>query len=128
MKSVQNKKVKNATKIEVDGILFRSKLEAYTYKKLKQANIDAEYEMHRYTLLPAFTFHGNKVRAITYLPDFVGKDFIIECKGFPNDAFPLKEKLFKRLLVDISPNCMYYVVHTQKEVNTLVEQLKQKNC
>ena len=126
MKSVQNKKVKNATKIEVDGILFRSKLEAYTYKKLKQANIDAEYEMHRYTLLPAFTFHGNKVRAITYLPDFVGKDFIIECKGFPNDAFPLKEKLFKRLLVDISPNCMYYVVHTQKEVNTLVEQLKQK--
>lgn len=126
MKSVQNKKVKNATKIEVDGILFRSKLEAYTYKKLKQANIDAEYEMHRYTLLPAFTFHGNKVRAITYLPDFVGNNFIIECKGFPNDAFPLKEKLFKRLLVDISPNCMYYVVHTQKEVNTLVEQLKQK--
>lgn len=119
-------KVRNATPNEYNGIKFRSKLETYTYKKLKEANIIADYEMHRYELLPAFTFHGNKVRAITYLPDFVGKDFIIECKGFPNDAFPLKEKLFKRLLVDISPNCMYYVVHTQKEVNTLVEQLKQK--
>lgn len=124
----QNKKVRNATKVEIDGIKFKSKLEAYTYKKLREANIKAEYEQHKFELLPAFTFHGNKVRAITYLPDFVGKDFIIECKGFPNDAFPLKEKLFKRLLVDISPNCMYYVVHTQKEVNTLVEQLKQKIC
>lgn len=122
----QKNKIRNATPNELDGIKFRSKLETYTYKKLKEANINAEYESHKYELLPAFVFHGEKVRAITYLPDFVGKDFIIECKGFPNDAFPLKEKLFKRLLVDISPNCMYYVVHTQKEVNTLVEQLKQK--
>lgn len=28
---LQNKKVKNATKIIYDGIQFRSKLEAYTY-------------------------------------------------------------------------------------------------
>lgn len=80
--------------------------------------------MHRYELLPAFNFHGKKVRAITYLPDFVGKNFIIECKGFPNDAFPLKEKLFKHLLVDILPDSMYYVVHTQKQVDELINKLK----
>ena len=125
---LQNKKVKNATKIIYDGIQFRSKLEAYTYQKFKENGIKVEYENKKFTLLPSFEFHNEKVRAITYLPDFVGNNFIVECKGFPTDTFPLKEKLFKRLLVDISPNCMYYVVHTQKEVNTLVEQLKQKIC
>ena len=28
----KNKKIKNATAVEVDGIKFRSKLEAYTYQ------------------------------------------------------------------------------------------------
>lgn len=114
-------KIRNATPNELDGIKFRSKLETYTYKKLKEANINAEYESHKYELLPAFVFHGEKVRAITYLPDFVGNNFIIECKGFPNDAFPIKEKLFKHLLVNILPNHMYYVVHNQKEVDNLIK-------
>ena len=118
--------VKNATPNTFDGIKFRSKLETYTYKKLKEAKIYAEYEKHKFELLPAFTFHGNKVRAITYLPDFVGKDFIIECKGFPNSAFPLKEKLFKYLLLSILPDTVYYVVHTQKQVDELIEKLKNK--
>lgn len=121
----QNKKVRNATKVEIDGIKFRSKLEAYTYKKLKEANLEAEYEPHTYTLLPAFNFHDKKVRPITYLPDFVGDNFIIECKGFPNDAFPIKEKLFKYLLIETCPWMNYYIVHTQKEVDALVNALKQ---
>lgn len=114
-------KIRNATPNELDGIKFRSKLETYTYKKLKEANINAEYEKHKYELLPAFIFHGEKVRAITYLPDFVGDNFIIECKGFPNDSFPIKAKLFKHLLVDILPNHMYYIVHNQKEVDNLIK-------
>lgn len=124
MKNVQNKKVKNATKIEVDGILFRSKLEAYTYKKLKEANIDAEYEMHRYTLLPAFTFNDKNYRAMTYLPDFVGNGFIIECKGFPNDSWPLREKLFNYYLSTHTPEIKFYIVRTQKEVDELIKELK----
>lgn len=31
LKQKSNKKVRNATKQEIDGIVFRSKLEAYTY-------------------------------------------------------------------------------------------------
>lgn len=123
MKS-QNKKIKNATRVEVDGIQFRSKLEAYTYKKLKEANIVAEYEQHTYELLPAFTFNDSKNRAITYKPDFVGNNFIIECKGFPNDAFPIKKKLFEYYLVNNMPQYKYYIVHTQKEVNELINKLQ----
>lgn len=120
-------RVKNATPNEYDGIKFRSKLETYTYKKLKEANIDAEYEKHRYNLLPAFNFGEQKIRAITYLPDFVGFGFIIECKGFPNEAWPLREKLFKYYLSNIMPGFKFYVVHTQKEVDQMVEELKTLN-
>lgn len=127
MKQSQNKKIKNATPIEADGIKFRSKLELYTYKKLKEANIVTEYEQHKYELLPAFIFHGKKIRAITYLPDFVGKGFIIECKGFANDAFPLRKKLFEFWLSVHEPETQYHVVRTQKEVDQLVETLKSLN-
>lgn len=117
-------RVKNATPNIVDGIKFRSKLESYTYKKLKEANIYAEYEQHRYELLPAFDFSGKKIRAITYLPDFVGYDFIIECKGFPNEAWPLREKLFKYYMNRFLPNHRFYLVHTKKEVDTMIDELK----
>lgn len=127
LKKNQNKKIKNATPIEADGIKFRSKLELYTYKKLKEANIMTEYEQHRYELLPAFVFHGKKVRAMTYLPDFVGKGFIIECKGFSNDAFPLRKKLFEFWLNVHEPETQYHIVRTQKEVDQLVETLKSLN-
>ena len=117
-------RVKNATPNIVDGIKFRSKLESYTYKKLKEANIYADYEQHRYELLPAFEFSGKKIRAITYLPDFVGHDFIIECKGFPNEAWPLREKLFKYYMNRFLPNNRFYLVHTQKEVDAMIDELK----
>lgn len=117
-------RVKNATPNVVDGIKFRSKLESYTYKKLKEANIYADYEQHRYELLPAFDFSGKKIRAITYLPDFVGHDFIIECKGFPNEAWPLREKLFKYYMNRFLPNHRFYLVHTQKEVDAMIDELK----
>ena len=118
-------KVKNATPTEYDGIKFRSKLEVYTYKKLREAGISADYEQHRFQLLPAFVaLSGKKYRAMTYLPDFVGKDFIIECKGFPNDSWPLRKKLFEYALVRDKLKYNFYEVHTQKEVDALVLNLK----
>ena len=121
-------KVRNATPTEYDGIKFRSKLEMYTYKKLREARINADYEQHRFELLPAFVaLSGKKYRAITYLPDFVGKDFIIECKGFPNESWPLRKKLFEYALVRDNLKYDFYEVHTQKEADILVLNLKEKN-
>lgn len=123
-KKKSQSKVRNATPNEYDGIKFRSKLETYTYKKLKEANIITDYEMHRYELLPAFTFNDKKYRPMTYLPDFVGKNFIIECKGYPNEAWPLREKLFRYYLYSNKLDIDFYVVHTQKEVDELIKKLK----
>jgi len=75
-------------------------------------------------LLPKFVYNGETIRAITYLPDFVGKDFIIECKGFANDAWPNREKLFKYYLSQHLPHVKFYVVKTQKQVLELVNNLK----
>ena len=118
-------KVKNATPNIYDEIKFRSKLETYTYKKLKEAKISAEYEQHRYELLPAFTFGGKKYRPMTYLPDFVGDKFSIECKGYPNEAWPLREKLFNYYLYRFEPNIKFYIVHNQKQVDELIKHLKE---
>lgn len=117
-------KVKNATPTQLDGIKFRSKLEAYTYKKLKEANIKAEYEPIHFELIPKFEYQGEKVRAMTYLPDFVGKDFIIECKGLIGDSFPLRWKIFKYTLMKQNSNYKLYLVRSQKQVDELVKKLK----
>lgn len=79
--------------------------------------------MHRYELLPAFTFNGKKYRPMTYLPDFVGNWFIIECKGFPNDSWPLREKLFNYYLATNMPDMKFFIVHTQKEVDKLIKDI-----
>ena len=99
-----NKKVRNATILNYYGITFKSKLELYCYKKLKEANLKFKYEENRYELMPSFQFENDSwelfkrkgvrtfgkqrplIRGITYTPDFVGSGWIIETKGNPNDA------------------------------------------
>lgn len=126
-KKRKNAKIKNATPTEYDGIEFRSKLEMYTYKRLREAGIDVEYEKHRFQLFPAFVaLSGKKYRAMMYKPDFVGKTFIIECKGYSNDAWPLRKKLFEYVLTTLDKKYDFYEVHNQKEVDALVRNLKEE--
>lgn len=117
-------KVKNATPNIYNGIKFKSKLETYTYKKLKEAKIKADYEPTHFELIPKFEYQGEKVRAMTYLPDFVGKDFIIECKGLMGDSFPLRWKIFKYTLMKQNSNYKLYLVRNQKQVDELINKLK----
>ena len=119
-------KVNNATPNEFDGIKFKSKLETYTYQKLQENGITAGYESERFTLVPAFNYQNEAVRAMTYLPDFVGKDFIIECKGFGNDAFPLRWKIFKYTLMQQKKDYKLYLVRNQKQVDQMIDELKKQ--
>ena len=121
-------------KVTYDGITFQSGLEKYMYTALKKANIKAKYEGATYELIPSFNYDkpcyerqangkgdyknrsGKKIRGITYTPDFVGTDFIIECKGRANESFPIRWKLFKM-----------YLFHTRSEV-TIYKPQNQKEC
>ena len=125
-------------KVIVDNIEFKSGLEAYMYKALKDAGIKAKYEGVSYELIPSFDFKnkcyerqanskgeyknrgGKTIRKVTYTPDFTGTGFIIECKGRPNESFPIRWKLFKIYVSKKLPNVNIYKPQNQKECDETV--------
>jgi hypothetical protein len=129
--ALKRKKRKNSSlnrggeKKEYEGILFDSGLEIYCYKKLKENSIEASYTPITYELLPKITFEGNDkstktILPLKYTPDFIGKDFIIECKGYANESFPLRWKLFKHYLYNNNLKYQLYKPKNQKEVNEMI--------
>lgn len=140
-----NKKVKNATVIDFNGIHFKSKLELAFYKILAQAGFNPQYEQKTYLLwkgckptIPFYTRDNKtkllklddvKLRNITYTPDFTfnynGRLIIIEAKGKENDTYPLKRKLFRGLLEGCShDNPLFFEVFTQKQLLQAIEIIK----
>jgi len=123
-----------AKKVTYDGIQFASGLERYMYQTLKKAKIHADYEGCTFILQEGFMFNNKsyerqsngkgemlnrgckKILPIKYTPDFVGSNFIIECKGRANESFPIRWKMFKK-----------YVNHKMKHV-TLYKPQNQKEC
>ena len=119
----QGGRVKNATSVDKYGIHFRSKLELYTYEAFMKAGIPVKYEPKHFTLLPKFEYLGEKIRPITYLPDFIGKGFVVECKGLIGDSFPLRYKLFKYYLKRQRSNMTCYLVRNHKQVDEMIQEL-----
>jgi len=118
--STSNKKVKNATPLEYDSVNFKSKLEMYCYKLLKENNIPVEYEVVKFQILDPFVYQDEKVRGMIFTPDFVGDNFVVECKGFMNDAFPLRWKLFKHHLMTHKLRYDLYLPRNKKDVEKVV--------
>ena len=128
-----------AKKVKYDGINFASGLERYMYMALKKAKIKAKYEGNTYEIVPGFNFtnscvartasgkgeykeRGNKkILPIKYTPDFIGKNFIIECKGRANESFPMRWKLFKKYLMDNKIKTTLYKPQNQKQCDETVK-------
>ena len=126
-------------KITYDGITFASGLERYMYMALKKAKIKALYEGQTFELVESFDFpfeayercgngkgdyknRGNKkILNIKYTPDFIGKGFIIETKGRANESFPMRWKLFKKLVTEQFPNITLYKPQNQAECDRTIE-------
>tara|TARA_R110002012_G_C11511902_1_gene598519 strand:- start:475 stop:933 length:459 start_codon:yes stop_codon:yes gene_type:complete len=124
-----------AKKITYDGINFASGLERYTYKALKEHKLFEGYENEVFQLVEGFNFNNisyekqangkgdytnrgqKKILGIKYTPDFVGKDFIIECKGRANESFPIRWKLFKLWLTKNNIGKTLYKPQNQKQVD-----------
>ena len=142
----ENRKIKNAQKLVVDGMSFRSRLEVYCYQRLKEENIEFEYESTKFCLLPDFTYNaesyesyskkgkwefGEKnqsIRGITYKPDFLNLSdgWLIECKGYPNDLWSTKWKLFKYLLSTSGLTLDLYLPKNQGHIDLCIERIKNK--
>lgn len=127
-----------AKKVTYDGINFASGLERYCYMALKKAKIKADYEGQTYVLQEGFDFTTSayerqangkgeyrdrgrkKILPIKYTPDFIGKDFIIECKGRANESFPLRYKMFKKYVEEKMPHVTLYKPQTKSEIDETI--------
>tara|TARA_R100000808_G_C2111989_1_gene125800 strand:+ start:129 stop:731 length:603 start_codon:yes stop_codon:yes gene_type:complete len=139
-------RVKNVCSIKIDGIEFRSRLEAFAYDELKKANIKFDYEKEKFILMDKFKYDGvsiekrkkkgklvfdqalTGIRSTTYLPDFSNLDdgWIIEVKGLKSDVFNLKWKLFKHYLVKNNLNYELYMPGSKKQIIQTVDMIKEK--
>lgn len=143
--SSANKKIKNARKNLSDGIKFKSFLEGVVYNALKEACFKPEYEKHKFILWKGIKpAHGifydrdkktgllkqntKKLLDMTYTPDFTfnykGIDVIIEVKGFENDVFPIKKKLFRGLLESWKCPVLYFEIYSKKQALQAIEIIK----
>jgi hypothetical protein len=131
-------------KIIYDGIKFASGLEKYMYQCLKKEKIKCKYEGETFTLLNGFYFNNEvyerqanskgeyknrgqkRILPITYTPDFIGDKFIIETKGRPNESFPIRWKLFKKLLTQQFPSHTLYKPQNQKECDETIKLILNK--
>jgi len=150
----KNLKVRNASKCEYDGQIFKSKLELFCYKKLQENSIPFEYQPPKTVLLESFKtdfkcyesigkiyrdpnrkiINNTKrfdlvdsIREIAYTPDFIGVDdnWIIETKGFANDSFPLRWKLFKSILMETEFDGILMKPENQKEILQCIDIIKE---
>jgi hypothetical protein len=143
----KKRQITRSKKTVVDGTQFASKLEAHMYKLLKHNNISYKYEGEKYILIDSFQYEassyektatkkylhdrGNKkILPISYTPDFIDSQYppryIIECKGNPNERFPLVWKLFKRYIHLKGWNTKLYMPRNQKDCEAVIVLLKEQ--
>jgi len=133
-----------AKKVTYDGITFASGLERYMYQALKKAKIHAEYEGCTFILQEGFMLSNEsyerqsngkgemvnrgckKILPIKYTPDFVGSNFVIECKGRANESFPMRWKMFKKYVNHKMKHVTLYKPQNQKECDKVIELIIKK--
>lgn len=122
-------------------IEFKSLLEKHMYKHLYDAGIPVEYEKHTFTVFDGMVYpqacyegtrkklynKGSKIRPITYTPDFVDPNgkWIIETKGYANESFPLRWKLFKKHLKDKNLPYVLFMPRNKVQCKEVLELIKQ---
>ena len=130
-----NRRILNAASIEYDGIEFKSKAEKMVYQTLKENGFSPVYENEKFHFFKGFYpkvpfydlgkdrhLHLNKKKLldITYTPDFTfwlnDTKIIIEVKGWANDIFPLKKKLFRAHLETLDYPVIYAEIHTKRQL------------
>ena len=143
----ENKKIINASPLEYDGISFKSKLEKMAYQTLKEQGFTVLYEPKKFIIWEGFRpnvpFYNKdastrmlkmdrkKVIDISYTPDLMFEYnnhlIIIEMKGFENNTYPLKKKIFRKWLESNYPNSIYFEIFTKKQLLQAINIIKNLN-
>ena len=109
--------------IAYNGRKFRSRLEVQTAQTLDALGIPYQYEERKIELLEGFRcpYQKNKVKGITYKPDFIIGPIMLECKGFETPEWKIKKKYVFKWLMENEPDTVFYQIHDAGK--SLVEML-----
>lgn len=121
-----NRKIKNATPTIYNGRQYRSKLETRFARMLDENHISFTYEAETWEIVPKQKYLGKTVRAVTYTPDFIIGDVVVEIKGFRNDVFPLKKKLIIKFINESKPDTVFIEARTVADMTDAVNLILQK--
>lgn len=139
-----NKKILNATPVvSKDGIQMKSKVELRIYNTLKDLGFNPLYESESFTywegLKPNVHFYDmgknhhvrknmKKLISMKYTPDFTfeydGIKVIIEVKGWENDQFSIRKKMFRGYLETLEYPVVYAEIFTKRQLLEFIELLK----
>jgi predicted nuclease of restriction endonuclease-like RecB superfamily len=153
---MRNVKIINATPKTYNNIKFKSLAEVMVYKTLIQQGFSPQYEQETFIIWegykPTITFFtkntfkrknknievvskstvkdNRNLTNITYTPDFTlmynGIKVIIEVKGFQNDVFPYKFKMFRKHLESLEGKYELWKIFTKKQLLECINHLKQQ--
>ncbi len=149
----ENKRIIGATITEYKDIKFRSKLEYSCYKKLEASNLTFSYESEKITLWEGVKLNKTSVYApkklglgrynkslelqtrallnMTYTPDFIviknNYKIYFDVKGKENDTYPIKKKMFLKILElrEDNWNYMFFEPHNIKQMLQAIEIIRQ---
>lgn len=144
---MDNKKIKNAKSLVYDNITFKSKLEVLCYKTLMENGFNPLYEYKTFIVWrgfkPTIPFYEKnkdntnklsmkKIIDIKYTPDFCftygNLTVFIEIKGFENDVFYIKKKLFRKYLEDLyrqyNIKSIYFEIYTKTQLLDAIKIIK----
>lgn len=112
-----SERIVNVHEKDYGGKHFRSTLEADTAKTLDALGIPYEYETKKIVLQEGFRcpYQKDKIRDLTYIPDFIIGPILLECKGFETPEWKIKKKLLFRWLMDNEPEAIFYQIHNNKK-------------
>ena len=119
-------------KIKREGEFF-SPLEKFCFYLLEENNINFKFQSSTFTLLEGFKYElpsiekgktaQKSIRPITYTPDFIGDNWIIETKGFRTESFNLKWKLLKAFLKTSGKEMFLYMPTNKQQVKDAIESI-----
>lgn len=109
-------RIQGVTPKEYKGKVYRSTLEANTAETLDTLGIPFQYESRKIILLEGFKciYQRDKVRPITYTPDFILDNIMLECKGFETPEWRLKKKYVFKYLQEKEPKTMFYQIKNSR--------------
>ena len=110
-----------------EEVIVKFKDDATAFNAQKRGSFDLKGEMNNAITTLIFEYLQEKIRPITYLPDFLGKGFMVECKGLMGDSFPLRWKLFKYYLKRHRSKIKCQLVRNHKQVDDMIEEIKSKH-